>query len=72
MGDEDEGEEQGGEEGADVVEGEDAGDEILELEAVLEEAEQEGDFESDECAGTRQATITARRVEMWDALLRCR
>ena len=43
-------EEQRGEQRADVVEGEDARDEILELEPILEDAHQQRDLEADERA----------------------
>ena len=50
MGDEDEWEEERSQQSADVIEGENASDEILELEAILQEAEEQGDFEADEGA----------------------
>ena len=46
----DQGKEQGGQQRSDVVEGENPGDKVLEFDAVLEQAQEQGDFQSDEHA----------------------
>ena len=63
---EDQREEQRGEERADVVEGEDLRDEILELQPILQDAQQQRNLEADERADEQDQRVeqNAKRADM--------